>query len=177
MSLGGLTSIPLAASSRSAVGSLVLIDITPSPPVLELATSSTPIGLLAGPRQFESWQGVVDAVHGRMPHRDRESIIPGIRHNVVKLDDGRWGWRYDRLGSEGSSGPDFASLWDDLATAPVNLMLVKGGHSEIVSEAAFDRIPGADCPRPGSRSSLRVATRVQSDAPVELAALVNGFIG
>ena len=176
MSLGGLTAIRLAASNRPAVVSLVLIDITPSPPLLDLATSSTPIGLLAGPRQFESWQGVVDVVHGRMPHRDRESIIPGVRHNVVKLDDGRWGWRYDRFGSEDSPRPDFESLWDDLATADVTLMLVKGGHSEIVTETALTefrrRLPTARI-----EVIAESGHSIQSDTPVELAALVNGFIG
>jgi esterase len=175
MSLGGLTSIRLASLSPQLVRSLVLIDITPAPPLIDDSSSATPIGLLAGPRQYESWQSIVDAAHAHMPHRDRDSIIPGVRHNVKLLHDGRWGWRYDDLTSGGRSRADYQRLWDDLTTAEMDVRLVKGGRSGIVSDAALAelrrRVPAARIEvLPDSGHSI------QSDAPVELATLVNDFL-
>jgi pimeloyl-ACP methyl ester carboxylesterase len=175
MSLGGLISIRLAQSSPALIRFLVLIDITPAPPLIDANSSATQIGLLSGPRQFDSWESIVDAAHAHMPHRDRDSIIPGVRHNVKRLNDGSWCWRYDRLTSEDNTRPDHERLWDDLCTTPVNVMLVKGGRSSVVTDAAL-----AELRRRLPAARVEVVAHsghsVQSDAPIELASLVNDFL-
>ena len=174
MSLGGLTSIRLAAS-RPQLRSVILVDITPAPPVIDDHASASSIGLLGGPRNFESWQSIVDATHARMPHRDRESIIPGVRHNVKRHHDGTWGWRYDNLASTGSPRPDYQRLWDDLATGAEDVMLVKGGRSGIVTDLALAELT-ARLPTARIEVLPNSGHSVQSDAPVELAFLVNDFL-
>jgi pimeloyl-ACP methyl ester carboxylesterase len=173
MSLGGLTAIRLAAGRPDLVRTLVLVDITPAIRPMAPGAPLTPVGLLAGPRRYGSWDELLDSAHAHMPHRDRGSIVPGLRHNVRRFDDGSWGWRYDQLFREGDPRADHAPLWNDIASLAVDVLLVKGGRSTMVDDEAIAEL---------HRRNVRVEVvaqsghAVQSDAPVELARLVEAFV-
>jgi pimeloyl-ACP methyl ester carboxylesterase len=183
MSLGGLSSLRVAAGRPELVRRLVLVDITPGigrrdadqprPPV--------PTDLLAGPRTFESFQALLDVTAATMPHRSPESIIPGLRHNSKPLEDGQWGWRYDQLFDPArmtvdQPPPDMTPLWDDIRGLRIPTMLVRGGRSPVVTDEAVARFVE-------HRPDARVETvpdaghAVQNDKPLELAALVSDFVG
>ncbi|MGE3833490.1 MAG: alpha/beta fold hydrolase [Acidimicrobiia bacterium] len=180
MSLGGLSSLRVAAGRTDLVRRLVLVDITPGLGRRDAdeARPPAPTDLLSGPRTYDSFQALLDATAATMPHRTPESIIPGLRHNSRPLEDGRWGWRYDRLFDPARTAdqppPDFSPLWDDIAGLQVPTMLVRGSRSPVVSDeavAAFRQ----------HRPDARVETvdgaghAVQNDKPLELAALVAEF--
>lgn len=174
MSLGGLTAIRVAATHPGVVCRLILVDITPSLPKLASGAPVTPMNLMGGPRRYDSWEAMLDATHAHMPHRNRDSIIPGLRHNAKRHDDGSWGWRYDQLFEPGGPPPDHEPLWDDLETSGVDLLVARGEHSPFVPDEAIAelrrRVPSARVETvAGSGHS------VQSDAPVALAQLVNDF--
>jgi len=178
MSLGGLTAIALAAARPDLVGRLVLVDITPSPPQLPAADPGSrpmPVQLMSGPRTYPSWDAIVDAVHATMPHRARHEVIPGVRHNARRLNDGSWVWRYDRLFGDADPRPRIATLWADLGRIAVPAMLVRGALSPVVTDeaaAGFRRtVPDGRVETvPGAGHS------VQSDQPVALAGLIEDFL-
>jgi pimeloyl-ACP methyl ester carboxylesterase len=177
MSLGGLTALRVAGLHPELVAALVLVDITPGRPDIpprDVAGRPMSLSLLSGPRTYPSWEAMLDATHATMPHRPREAVIPGLRHNARMLDDGTWGWRYDRMSSGTDPRPGLDALWDDLETLAAPTMLVKGALSPIVSEEAE-----AEMRR--RKPTVRVECvedaghAVQTDQPTALARLVNDF--
>jgi pimeloyl-ACP methyl ester carboxylesterase len=136
---------------------------------------------IAGPPTYDSFEQVFEATLAMSPKRTREGIFRGVRHNTVRLDDGRWAWRYDLFRrSEGAmQWSDFTTLWDDvgaLAVQAVPVMLVTGGDSVYVLPEDIDEfrrlVP-----------SVRVETvagaghAVQSDQPGVLVELLRSFGG
>jgi pimeloyl-ACP methyl ester carboxylesterase len=173
MSLGGLTSIALAARYPELVPRLMLVDVTPS---VDREKAAPIAAFVAGPERFESFDEILERTIAFNPTRTESSLRRGILHNAREQDDGSWTWRYDRwrLG-EGEDIPDFGPLWDDVSKLTMPVMLVRGADSGIVGDedvAEFRR----------RQPALVVETvegsghSVQGDRPVELARLIEGFL-
>src|ERR1700677_3403619 len=114
MSLGGLTAIGLGAVAPPLLPELVLVDVTPSAlrRYAEMTTDQQgTVALVAGDRNFPSFDAILEVTTAAAPHRDRKSLRRGVFHNSRRLDDGTWSWRYDSI----RKIPDFDSLWDDFA--------------------------------------------------------------
>jgi pimeloyl-ACP methyl ester carboxylesterase len=178
MSLGGLTAISLAAQRPDLVSQVVIVDILPA--IGERARTISEaqrgaVSLLSGPPTFDSFAEMLQTVAATMPGRPIESLRPGVLHNAKRLEDGRWAWRYDSLRGNGDRPAQLESLWDDLASLEVPLMLVRGGLSPFVHDddeaklrdlkpsARIERVEGA-------------GHSVQSDRPLVLAALIVDFL-
>ena len=171
MSLGGLTALALAARSPGLATRLVVVDVTPSvlARVARMTTAQRgTTALVAGPAVFDSLDAMVEAAAAGAPHRPRASMRRGVVHNARRLPDGRWAWRYDR---QQASPEAFERLWDDVAAIDVPITLVRGGESPFVGDedvAEFRaRHSGLD-----ARVVAGAGHSVQSDRPVELAALL-----
>ena len=83
-----------------------------------------------------------------------------MRHNSVRLPDGRWRWRYDLFGERPAGLADFTALWEDVSAIMARVILVRGGESRFVTDDDFaqfrSRMPGVRaewCRRPGTRST------------------------
>src|SRR5918995_542037 len=101
MSLGGLTSIALAASRPDLVRRLVLVDITPG---VDRQKAKAITDFVRGPATFPSFDEILARTIEHNPTRSESSLRRGILHNAEQLDDGSWRWRYrrhdDRAGDE-----------------------------------------------------------------------------
>jgi esterase len=170
MSLGGLTTIRLTALVPELVRRAVIVDVTPSVSLRQSSMTGAERGTTAltqGPDSFATFDEIVELTAQAAPHRSRASIRRGVLHNTRRLEDGRWAWRYDRLG-----GPtDFSPLWEHVSTATAPLTLVRGGASAFVSDEDVEefvrRSPSARVHVvPGAGHS------VQSDAPGPLADII-----
>jgi pimeloyl-ACP methyl ester carboxylesterase len=98
MSLGGLTTIALAARYPELVPRVVIVDVTPGVgrQVRAMTTAQRgAVALLSGPPTYDSFELMLAAAAATQPGRPAESLRPGVLHNARQLDDGRWGWRYD----------------------------------------------------------------------------------
>jgi pimeloyl-ACP methyl ester carboxylesterase len=183
MSLGGATTTRLAAVRPDLCRRAVIVDVTPqiNDPTREMATFERgTVALIGGPPTYGSFQEMADAAVALSPYRAASGVRRGVRHNAVRLPDGRWRWRYDLFGprGEGDDGDgnwvDFTPLWDDVSRITIPAMFVRGGLSKFNRDEDIDemrrRLP-----------SLRVEVvegaghAVQSDQPLELVRLLNDF--
>lgn len=176
MSLGGMTTIRLAATRPELVRRAVLVDVTPGSAEAVAAMSAVQRGAVAlasGPRTFESLDDMVDAAVKASPRRPASAVRRGVIHNSRQLPDGTWAWRYDRPAQR--SIDEMNDLWDDVDRLTMPVMLVRGGDSGFVTDndlaEATRRLPG-----------MRVETvpdaghAVQSDQPAVLTRLISKFV-
>jgi pimeloyl-ACP methyl ester carboxylesterase len=187
MSLGGATTIRLAATRADLVPHAVIVDVTPqvNDPTRELTTAERgSVALIGGPPTYDSFEAMAEATVALSPLREPAAVRRGVRHNAVRLDDGRWTWRYDLFGPPPDEIPtderrgdwaDFTPLWDDVSAITAPSLFLRGGLSPFVHDADVDemvrRLPG-----------LRVVTvggaghAIQSDQPLELVRLIDDFV-
>ncbi|MGP0028979.1 MAG: alpha/beta fold hydrolase [Acidimicrobiales bacterium] len=187
MSLGGATTIRLAAQRPDLCRRAVFVDVTPqiNDPTRQLTTAERgTVSLIAGPPVYDRFEAMADAAVALSPYRSAAGVRRGVRHNARRLDDGRWTWRYDLFGpppgvasTTGDGGPgwvDFTPLWEDVSAISVPVLFVRGGLSPFVRDEDLvemhHRLP-----------SLEVVVvdgaghAVQSDRPLVLADLVRSF--
>lgn len=195
MSLGGATTIRLAAAHPELCRRVVIIDVTPqiNDPSREMSTLERgSVALIGGPPTYESLEAMADAAVALSPYRAASGVRRGVRHNSYRRQDGLWSWRYDLFGpgtptpspsadeGAGEGGTteakpyDFTTLWDDAGRITCPAMFVRGGLSKYVTDddtaEMSRRIPG-----------LRVEIvdgaghAVQSDRPLDLVRLIEDF--
>jgi pimeloyl-ACP methyl ester carboxylesterase len=178
MSLGGVTTIRLAAARPDLVRRAVIVDVTPQvqDPTRTMSQADRgAVALIAGPPVYDSFEAMAEAAVAASPRRPRSAVERGVRHNSVRLPDGRWTWRYDLFGERPAGLSDFSSLWEDVSAITAPVMLVRGGDSKFVTDgdvAEFRRrMPGLRAEVvPGSGHA------VQSDQPLALARLIEEFV-
>jgi pimeloyl-ACP methyl ester carboxylesterase len=173
MSLGGLTSVALAARHPELVPRLVLVDVTPG---VDREKAAPITAFVAGPERFASFDEILERTVAFNPTRTESSLRRGILHNAREHDDGSWTWRYDRWRlAEGQDVPDFRPLWDDVSKLKMPLMLVRGADSGVVGDEDV-----AELRRRQPNVQVEVVEgaghSVQGDRPVELARLIESFL-
>jgi len=136
-SLGGLASTLLLGERKGAGSALVLVDVTPS----HAPSGADKIRefMQANPDGFASLNEAADAVAAYLPHRRRPKTYAGLEKNLTPSDDGRWHWRWDGRFLTGAPGEAFAydaaRVSRALAAVEAPALLIRGGASEIVTEA------------------------------------------
>jgi pimeloyl-ACP methyl ester carboxylesterase len=178
MSLGGLTSIALAALAPELVRSLVLVDVTPG---VTGEKAKAILDFVRGPATFASFDEILARTIEHNPTRSESSLRRGILHNAVQQEDGSWVWRY-RL-HDGTTPMDESAdesfdrdrLWEALGAVTMPVMLVRGMRPQSVVDDADEaellrRLPGARVEHVADAGHS-----VQGDTPVELAALLADF--
>jgi pimeloyl-ACP methyl ester carboxylesterase len=173
MSLGGLTAIRLAALYPELAPRLAVVDVTPG---TDHAKAEPIIAFVSGPERFGSFDEILQRTIQFNPTRSEASLRRGVLHNAKENDDGSWTWRYDPM-REWKQGAElsFTPLWDDVARITAPLLLVRGGVSGVVSDE-----DEAELRRRNPRAEVVVVDgaghSVQGDRPVELAAILEGFL-
>jgi pimeloyl-ACP methyl ester carboxylesterase len=176
MSLGGLTSIALAAHEPALVPRLTLVDVTPS---VDRDKAAPIVQFIAGPDSFTSFDEILERTIQFNPTRTESSLRRGVLHNAVQRDDGCWVWRHQLRDSEPDQlrvPVDFTSLWDDLEQIRVPLMLVRGGSDGTV--VGDEHVVELLRRRPDARVEIveGAGHSIQGDRPVELAHLLDDFL-
>ena len=139
-SLGGLTALLTAGEQRAPVAGLVLVDVAPK---IEWTGASRITDFMrAKPQGFASVDEAADAVATYLPHRRRPSDTSGLLKNL-RLRDERYHWHWDpRITEETASTSDVSWNTARLEAAAealvVPTLLIRGGLSEVVSQASVD---------------------------------------
>lgn len=180
MSLGGATTIRLAARRPDLCPRAVFVDVTPqiNDPSRALSTvERSSVALITGPPTYQSFDEMADAAIELGPLRAASGVRRGVRHNAYRRADGLWTWRYDLFGPapKGADWGDFTPLWDDVSRITVPTMFLRGAESPFVHDTDLDemrqRLP-----------AMRVETvagaghAIQSDRPLDLVRLVEDFL-
>jgi pimeloyl-ACP methyl ester carboxylesterase len=137
-SLGGLAALIAEERSPAPVCSaMVLVDIAPR---TQVAGVERIIAFMtARPDGFASLEEAAEAVAAYAPHRERPRDLNGLKKNLRLGADGRWRWHWDprfMRGDRGvNKGRDPTRLEDVVARLRVPLLLVRGGMSDVISEA------------------------------------------
>lgn len=176
MSLGGLTSLALAAVSPELVSGLVLVDVTPG---VTSRKASKIAEFVNGPKSFESFEALLQRTIEYNPTRSEASLRRGILHNAEQQSDGTWVWRHarHRVFEPDSSVPrhDWGRLWRAVEGFDKPLMLVRGMRDQsVVADEDEDELRRL-CPQARIERMVEAGHSVQGDMPVEIAELLNDF--
>ena len=148
-SLGGLMSLlTVGESNESIAKALVLVDITPDVDeggkarIIEFMQSN-----LSG---FANTDEAADSISAYLPHRPKPKDSSGLLRNLRLNDDGRYYWHWDPAFFTGVNAthndPDSRNA-SAAANVTIPTLLLRGEHSELVSEQAVEKllkmIPGS----------------------------------
>lgn len=173
MSLGGLTTIALAAARPDLVPRMILVDITPG---VTGDKAKAIHDFVRGPATFPSFDELLARTVEFNPTRSVSSLRRGILHNATQLADGSWVWRHRRddytaMGDDVTERPDITSLWDDLERYRGPVTLVRGMREQSV--VADDDVAELLRRRPDALViEVDAGHSVQGDQPIELAAII-----
>jgi pimeloyl-ACP methyl ester carboxylesterase len=184
MSLGGATTIHLAAKRPDLCPHAVIVDVTPqvNDPSRAMSTMERgSVALIGGAPTYATFEEMAEAAVALSPFRAASGVRRGVRHNAYRRLDGLWTWRYDLFGepipadaAPAENWSDFTPLWDDVAAIAVPAMLVRGGESKFVLDEdeaeMLERLPGLRV-----ESVAGAGHAVQSDRPLVLVGLVEDF--
>ncbi len=189
MSLGGLTTIALAAQAPDLARAVILVDVLPG---LKGARSKHIVDFVNGPPTFASFDELLEWTVLFNPTRSPSSLRRGILHNAEQQDDGTWVWRWarHRIGEEaigvGLSGGDaggdtsgdalFEGLWDSLESIAVPFLLVRGMRPDSVLGDEDEAELRRRLPSGRVVHVEEAGHSVQGDRPLELAALIEDFV-
>ena len=175
MSLGGVSSIALAAHAPELVRALVLVDVTPG----VNAEKAAPItNFVNGPASFDSFDELLARTIEHNPGRSESSLRRGILHNAVQRDDGSWVWRYARFRNEdlgAAPPPRVRRPLGGRLRLTVPLLLVRGLAWSVVDDADVAEL----LRRQPAATVIGVegaGHSVQGDRPLELARILTDFL-
>lgn len=161
-SLGAMVSVVVTARHNLPVKRLVLLDATPH-------------GLGGSARDPEvrhvgTFDELVDAVHVRVPHRDRKSLLRGVTMNSRKRSDGLYEWRWDPefRNSAPARRAERPEVWRALASLDIPITLVRGERSLLLTDEMTEEFLGR-VPHATVEIAPQSGHNVHTDAPSWLA--------
>jgi pimeloyl-ACP methyl ester carboxylesterase len=139
-SLGGIASLIAEGEAEPSIAAaLVLVDITPR---VDAAGIERIRGFMASHLDagFATLEEAADAITAYLPHRPKPKSLDGLVKNLRRGPDGRLRWHYDPMFVHGLARHDDHMREQRQSAAArrlrVPVLLVRGGASELVSEAA-----------------------------------------
>ena len=177
MSLGGLSSIALAATAPELVRALVLVDVTPG---VNPEKAAPITNFVNGPASFDSFDELLARTIEHNPGRSESSLRRGILHNAVQREDGSWVWRYARFRTDTDTDDAarrvaFGDLWDAVSALSMPLLLVRGLAWSVVDDDDVAEL----LRRQPTATVIGVegaGHSIQGDRPLELAAILSDFL-
>jgi len=176
MSLGGLTTVALAALRPDLVRRMMLVDVTPG---VTGEKAKLIHDFVRGPATFPNFDELLERTMQFNPTRTESSLRRGILHNAKQLPDGSWVWRHRRddhavmAAEEGDAQqrPEIAALWTDLESFRGPVTLVRGMREQsVVDDADVEELMRR---RPDAVVvEVDAGHSVQGDQPLELAKII-----
>ncbi len=146
-SLGGLTSMWLAARHPDRFAGMVLIDIGHR---LEEEGVKKILEFMSAHESFGSLEEAAEFISGYLPYR-RSFRPESLRRNLRQRADGRWVWKHGmtrrRLKRQEETGEDevdwrsiMTGVEDDAAAIDVPVLLLRGSASDVLSGDTADEL-------------------------------------
>ncbi len=140
LSMGGRNAFSYAALRPDRVRALVIVDIAP-----ESARSGASAirNFIERVDELDTFDEFVERVKGYNPRRSDAQIRGSLAHNLKRLPNGRWTWKYDkalRSPSRPQPGPEYtARQWDYVERVRCPTLLVRGAYSKVVSQEIAEK--------------------------------------
>lgn len=141
-SLGGIASLlALGERGEPVFAGLILVDVVPrmDPRGVSHVQGFMRAHAVEG---FTSVEEAAEAVAAYLPHRPRPRSLDGLKKNLRLHPDGRWRWHWDPRFLDGPRSVDTdrpeveRRMVEAARTLEVPTLLVRGGSSELVTDAA-----------------------------------------
>jgi pimeloyl-ACP methyl ester carboxylesterase len=176
MSLGGANALAWAAQHSRRLAGLVLVDVGPetrSEGVRKIQAFTSETTPLASVDEF------IERALAFNPRRNRELLRRSLLHNLRRMPDGRWMWKYDQR-HRGKVDPGAAErrrdlLWAAVSTVECPTLVVRGAQSDVFHDEDAERL--AARLRHGRWVRIEGAGHtVQGDNPADLLVSLRSFL-
>ncbi len=177
MSLGGINALAWAGQHSRRLDGLVLVDVGPEirfdgvRKIAAFTSDATPL---------ESVEEFVDRALAFNPRRNRELLRRSLLHNLRRMPDGRFMWKYDQR-HRGKVDPGAYArrrelLWSAVDAVECPTLVVRGAESDVFHDEDAARL--ADRLRRGRWVRIEGAGHtVQGDNPADLLVSLREFLG
>jgi pimeloyl-ACP methyl ester carboxylesterase len=177
MSLGGVNALAWAGRHSRRLAGLVLVDIGPetrADGVRKIAAFTSDATPLDSVDQF------VDRALTFNPRRNRDLLRRSLLHNLRRMPDGRWMWKYDQRHRGRAPDPDAYGrrrelLWSAVDGVECPTLVVRGAQSDVFHDEDAERLTGRL--RQGRWVRIeRAGHTVQGDNPAGLLVSLRAFL-
>ena len=176
MSLGGVNALAWAGKHSRRLAGLVLVDIGPETrsagtrKIAAFTSDATPL---------DSVDEFIDRALAFNPRRNRELLRRSLLHNLRRMPDGRFMWKYDQR-HRGKVDPDAVArrrelLWSAVDTVECPTLVVRGGQSDVFHDEDAERLAHR-LPRGRWVRIERAGHTVQGDNPADLLVELRAFL-
>jgi len=177
MSLGGVNALAWAGQHSPRLAGLVLVDIGPevrvegTRKIAAFTSESTPL---------DSVEQFVERALAFNPRRNRELLRRSLLHNLRRMPDGRFMWKYDQR-HRGTVDPAAYArrrelLWSAVDAVQCPTLVVRGAQSDVFHDEDARRLAA----RLGRGRWVRIegaGHTVQGDNPADLLVALRAFLG
>jgi pimeloyl-ACP methyl ester carboxylesterase len=177
MSLGGANALAWAGRHSRRLAGLVLVDIGPevrTDGVRKIAAFTSEATPLDSVDQF------IDRALAFNPRRNRELLRRSLLHNLRRMPDGRWMWKYDQRHRGRAPDPEAYArrrelLWSAVDAVECPTLVVRGAQSDVFHDEDAERL--ARRLRRGRWVKIEGAGHtVQGDNPAGLLVVLREFL-
>jgi pimeloyl-ACP methyl ester carboxylesterase len=148
-SMGALNSLAYAARHAASLAGLVLVDMTPE---VRYEGAKRIFDFVTAPAELESVEEFVQRAMEFNPGRDPRLLRRSLLHNLRRLPDGRWTWKYDRRHMTrerfDALRVEVAALHERVGAVTCPTLVVHGEHSDVVTpesaRALAEALPNGD---------------------------------
>jgi pimeloyl-ACP methyl ester carboxylesterase len=176
MSLGGVNALAWAGKHSRRLQGLVLVDVGPEirpEGVRKIATFTSEATPLPSVEHF------VERALAFNPRRNRELLRRSLLHNLRRMPDGRFMWKYDQR-HRGKVDPAAVArrselLWSAVDTVDCPTLVVRGAQSDVFHDEDAERLT-ARLPRGRWVRIEGAGHTVQGDNPAGLLVALRAFL-
>lgn len=172
-SMGGRNAMWLTDRHPTKIRRFVIIDVGPDRPS---SGASQVRRFMAGPDLGSSVEYFVERAIQFNPRRSREALRKSLLHNLRRLPDGQWTWKYDPvLRNPNRPISRLGDLWPVLAKIACPTLIVRGAESPVLGPEQAARMVEVI---PDARVVTISASghTVMGDNPLEFEARVKPFL-
>ena len=176
MSLGGVNALAWAGRHGARLAGLVLVDVGPEVrtegvrKIAAFTSEATPL---------DSVEAYVERALAFNPRRNRDLLRRSLLHNLRRMPDGRFMWKYDQRHRGKVDSEAYARrrvlLWSAVERVACPTLVVRGAQSEVFHDEDAERLAGRL--RQGRWARVEGAGHtVQGDNPAGLLVHLRAFL-